>query len=187
MTAYKELKSSLGLIATVMLLGSMIIAMPEAGAVESRPTVDFQREVRPILSDACFGCHGPDAKARKGRLRLDVPEGGIFSERDGVRVVQPGKPDESELVRRIASKDPDETMPPPKHTRQLKPAEIDLITRWVAEGAKWQEHWSLVPPRRPALPAVRQTSWPRNAIDAFILARLEKEDCPLRRRRTGGR
>ena len=149
---------------------------PKAAAADvSPPTVDFQRQVRPILSDACFDCHGPDAKARKAHLRLDVVDGGVFEDRDGGKVVAPGKPGESELVRRISSTDPDEKMPPPKHHRQLKAQEISVLTRWVAEGAKWQDHWSLIVPERPRLPAVIKASWPRNGIDSFILARLEKE------------
>jgi mono/diheme cytochrome c family protein len=144
-------------------------------ALASPPTVDFQRQVRPILSDACYDCHGPDAKTRKAHLRLDVPDGGVFEDRAGGPVVAPGKPDDSELVRRITATDAGEKMPPPGHNRQLAATEIEVLSRWIAEGAKWQTHWSLVAPRRTPLPPVRASSWPRNGIDYFVLARLEKE------------
>ena len=156
----------------VLIFGAPVPKVP-AGDVPR--TVDFQREIRPILSDACFDCHGPDAKARKAHLRLDVPDGGVFEDRDGGKVVEPGKPGESELVRRITATEPDEKMPPPKHHRQLTKTEIEVLCRWVAEGANWRDHWSLVVPRRPPLPAVTKASWVRNAIDYFVLARLEKE------------
>jgi mono/diheme cytochrome c family protein len=149
---------------------------PNAAAADvPPPTVDFQRQVRPILSDACFDCHGPDAKARKAHLRLDVADGGVFEDRDNGKIVAAGKPGESELVRRITAADPDEKMPPPKHHRQLKAPEIEALTRWVTEGAKWQDHWSLIVPERPRLPSIINASWPRNGIDTFVLARLEKE------------
>ena len=136
--------------------------------------VDFGLDVRPILSDACFRCHGPDEKARKAELRLDQKEG-IFRTKDGVTVVTPGKLAESELVTRITSDDPDEQMPPPKANRRLKPEEIELLKRWVAEGAKWGGHWAFTPPREPAVPRVKQRDWPKNEIDSFVLARLERE------------
>jgi mono/diheme cytochrome c family protein len=157
----------------VFIFGAPLLELTAADVPQK--TVDFQREVRPILSDACFDCHGPDAKARKAHLRLDVADGGIFEDRDGSKVVEPGKPDASELVRRITGTEPDEKMPPAKHHRQLTKTEIEVLCRWVAEGAKWRDHWSLVVPRRPPLPAVTKASWVRNGIDYFILARLEKE------------
>ncbi len=158
-----------------ILLISIVGAPTLSAADVPRTAIDFQREVRPILSDACFDCHGPDAKTRKAHLRLDVADGGIFEERDGDTVVSPGKPGESDLVRRITATDPDEKMPPPKHHRQLNAKEINVLSRWVAEGARWQDHWSLIAPRRPSLPSVTRASWPGNGIDTFVLARLEKE------------
>ena len=159
----------------ILMAGYLGMPIPRSVAADVAPTVDFRRDIRPILSDACFDCHGPDPKARKANLRLDVAEGGIFEDRDGGRVVLPGKPEESELIFRITAAEPDEKMPPPEHHRQLKANEVELLSRWVAEGAKWQEHWSLVPPERPPLPVVKEASWPRNDIDRFILARLEEE------------
>src|SRR5262245_25748125 len=113
--------------------------------------VDFQRDVQPIFADRCFHCHGPDEAARKAKLRLDVREG-AFRERDGKRVLVPGKRAESELWRRIASEAPDVRMPPPRSNRSLSAAEIALLGRWIDEGASWAVHWSFVPPVRPELP-----------------------------------
>ena len=138
-------------------------------------TVDFDRDIRPILSDKCFACHGPDDKERKARLRLDRKEDAFKPLQSGGFVIVPGRPEKSELITRLTSKDEDEVMPPPKSGKKLTPAQIDLLRRWVAEGAKWQGHWSFVKPERPPLPAVKSKTWPRNEIDYFILARQEKE------------
>src|SRR5262245_4612686 len=128
--------------------------------------IEFNRHVRPILADACFQCHGPDKAKRKADLRLDTE--------DGQNVLVPGKPAESELHRRITAEDANERMPPAKAQRQLKPHEIDLLRRWIEQGAKYQRHWALIPPTRPAVPELRDPrSAIRNPIDAFILARLQ--------------
>ncbi len=134
--------------------------------------VDFNRDVRPILSRSCFKCHGPDDKARKAKLRLDVREEAFREAKSGMRVVAPGKPDESELVYRVFSSEAD-VMPPPATKSTLTAAEKDVLKRWVAEGAEYRPHWAFVAPKRPSLPPVRQADWPRNAIDHFVLARLE--------------
>src|SRR4030095_1439966 len=102
-----------------------------APSLGSAASVDFARDVLPVLSDACFACHGPDEKKREAKLRLDTKEG-LYRTLEGVTVVAPGKPDESDLVTRISSKDRDEIMPPPKANRQLQPAEIAILKRWVA-------------------------------------------------------
>ena len=137
---------------------------------------DFNRQILPILSDACFRCHGPDAAAREAKLRLDEQEG-LFRTRDDITVVAPGKPEASELVLRITSKDEDEVMPPRESSRQLKPAEIDVLKRWVAAGAPWGRHWAYAPPQSPALPklTVGSARRVRNPIDRFVFARLERE------------
>lgn len=136
--------------------------------------VDYQRQVRPILADACLSCHGPDAAARKAKLRLDIATGGALDDRDGRRVIVPGKPEDSELLRRINDTDARRRMPPAKHPRQLKPVEIDVLRRWVAEGAKYEAHWAFAAPRS-ITPPPSNSTWPRNGIDSFILARLEQE------------
>jgi hypothetical protein len=139
------------------------------------PAPDFQREVRPILSRQCFACHGPDDTSRKGNLRLDVRESALAPAKSGKRAIVPGKPDASELVRRITSTDHNKVMPPHETKKQLTPAEVDTLRRWVAAGADYQPHWAFIRPKQAALPKVKQAAWPQNAIDHFILARLEKE------------
>jgi hypothetical protein len=136
--------------------------------------VDFDRDIRPILSDACFSCHGPDEAERQAGLRLDTRDG-LFGQRDGVSLVTPGKPDGSELLRRVLSSDPDEQMPPPDSGLKLRPPQIDLLRKWIADGAKWQQHWAFVAPQRSGQPTVSQPDWVKNPIDAFVLARLERE------------
>lgn len=152
-------------------IAALAIAGPVAG-VEEAGRVDFGRDVLPILSDQCFQCHGPDAKARKADLRLDTREGALGG---GSPVIVPGKSVESEFIARIVSDDPDEVMPPSKSKRKLTPAQIETLRRWVDQGAHWGKHWSYEPPRRPPLPSLKNPAWPVNAIDAFILARLERE------------
>jgi hypothetical protein len=131
-------------------------------------TVEFNRDVRPILSDVCFTCHGPDKARRKGDLRLDLEE-------EGRKVVVPGHPEKSELYRRISSTDPSERMPPVRHPLRLTARQTETIRLWIAQGAKWQKHWAFLPPRRPPVPPVKNAGWVRNPIDAFVLERLERE------------
>ncbi len=138
---------------------------PETGAA---PAVDFNREIRPILSDNCFRCHGPDSGTRKAQLRLDTQEG--VKAKPGVIV--PGDPGASRLLQRIRSTDPAEVMPPPASGHKLTAQQIELFARWISEGARWSAHWAFVAPRRPALPEVANKRWPRNPIDRFVLARL---------------
>ncbi len=147
-----------------------------AGAVAARADapVDFSRDVLPILSDKCFFCHGPDEQARKADLRFDT-KAGAFRVRDGAAVIVPGKSAESELVLRITSTDPEEVMPPKSANRDLSPAQIELLKRWIDQGAKWGTHWAFQSPKRPTLPDVKQTEWVRNGIDRFILAKLEQQ------------
>src|SRR4051812_6411357 len=141
-------------------------------------TVDFNRDVRPILSNACYACHGPDAAKRKGvakPLRLDT-EAGAFADLGGYAAVVRGKPDESEVIQRIVSDDPNEVMPPPSSAgKRLSPREIETLTEWVRQGAPYARHWSYVRPARPPLPEVRGQAWPKGAIDRFVLARIERE------------
>ncbi len=138
--------------------------------------IEFNRDIRPILSDQCFACHGPDASKRKTKLRFDTEAGARIDLGKGRFAIVPGDPDHSELVRRIASPETAVRMPPAYTGRDpLKPAEIDRIRRWIAQGARWQPFWSFIPPRRPPAPAVRDEKWVRNPIDRFILARLERE------------
>jgi hypothetical protein len=142
-------------------------------AAEPPQIVSFNRDIRPILSENCFQCHGPDQHQRKARLRLDTSEG-AFDDRNGMRVLTPGRPDASELWRRLTS-DQAERMPPAKTGKQLSQLQQDLIRRWIEQGAKWEKHWAYIPPRRPELPVVSDAHWPRNGIDHFILQQLERE------------
>jgi mono/diheme cytochrome c family protein len=172
MTALSSLRTRLLLAAALCSAGA---TRAPAEAPAERP-VDFTRQIRPILSDHCFACHGPDAKQRKAKLRLDN-KAGAFAELDsghGFALV-PGKPADSILVERTSSTDPDRVMPPPRADKKLTPEQIALLRKWVEQGANWSEHWSFTAAQRPELPKVKHTSWPRNEIDAFILARLERE------------
>src|SRR6185436_3576274 len=140
-------------------------------------SVDFNRDIRRILSDNCFKCHGPDGKERKGGkkgLRLDTPEGAQV-DLGGYRAIVPGQPDKSELVKRITTEDPDDKMPPPDSGKKLTKAEIALLQNWIKQGAVYSRHWSYIKPVRPALPRVKKAAWPKNEIDFFVLDRLERE------------
>ena len=122
----------------------------------SKAAIDFDRDIRPILSEQCFACHGPDEKERKAKFRLDRKEDAFKPLKSGEIAIVPGRPEKSALISRITTKDEDEVMPPPKSGKKLTPAQIDLLRRWVAEGAKWQSHWAFVKPVRPPLPGCRQ-------------------------------
>ncbi|HEV7222991.1 MAG TPA: PSD1 and planctomycete cytochrome C domain-containing protein, partial [Pirellulales bacterium] len=141
-----------------------------AGAGE----LSFNRDIRPILSQNCFACHGFDAKQRQADLRLDLPEQAL-AVRDGKTAIKPGDLAQSEVWKRINSTDPDEVMPPPDSKKTLSAEQKETLRRWIEAGAAYQKHWAFEPPVKAAEPAVRDASWPRNAVDRFILARLEAE------------
>ncbi|MDN5204801.1 PSD1 and planctomycete cytochrome C domain-containing protein [Fulvivirgaceae bacterium BMA10] len=139
--------------------------------------VDFNFHIKPILSDRCFACHGPDANAREGDLRLDTEEGAfaaIGENKDRFPIV-PGDLKSSQVHYRITSDDPEEKMPPPESNLSLTDYEIKLIDKWIEQGAEWKKHWSFIPLKEPDLPVVEQEDWVRNPIDNFVLSRLEKE------------
>ncbi len=146
----------------------MVAVLGLATAARADAPVRFGRDILPILAENCFKCHGPDEKARKAKLRLDTREGAL-------KVIVPGKSAGSELVRRIHAAPGDGHMPPPRSGRSLTAEQQALLTRWVDQGAPWGKHWAYEPPLRPDLPEVKDVRWPRNAIDRFVLARLEKE------------
>jgi len=154
---------------------SIAAALISACTVGGAEKVDFQREIRPLLADKCFSCHGRDAEHREGGLRLDEREAALKGGDSGEKAIAPGQPDKSELVRRILASDPDERMPPAKSKKELTAAEKELLRRWVAEGAEYKAHWAFTAPVKPPVPAVRNSAWPKNDIDRFILERLEKE------------
>ena len=137
--------------------------------------LSFNETIQPILSENCYACHGPDPGARKAGLRLDRGEFAFAPhEKFGPAIIR-GNPDKSPLVRRIESVNPKERMPPPEAHRSLKPEQTALLRRWVQEGATYEEHWSFLAPKRPAILATKDHQWSRNPIDSFILNRLEKE------------
>jgi len=158
-------------------LAGLALAIVLASGLSAATTgrVDFNRDIRPMLSDNCYACHGPDDKERKAKLRFDHKEEALLPAKSGDRAIVPGDIARSKLLERINTQDPDELMPPPKTGKKLSAAQRELFRRWIAEGAKFEGHWAFTKPERPPLPAVKETSWPRTEVDRFILARLEKE------------
>ncbi len=157
---------------TGSILVGLALAAPAVG--QSSAPVDFARDVRPILAGRCYTCHGPDEATREARLRLDTPEG-LAKELGDLQAVRPGRPEESELFLRITDEDPDWRMPPEATGEPLTQAEVELLGRWIEQGAHWESHWAYAPFREAAPPPVADTTWPRNPLDAFVLARLEAE------------
>ena len=146
--------------ALICLLGTPVAA--------DDPVLQFNRDIRPILSENCFPCHGQDAQARKSDLRLDVRQSAVTA-----GAINPDEPAESSLLARILSDDPEQRMPPPDSNRQLTNEQVKLLERWIRAGAEYQSHWSFVVPVRPLEPKVKQSTWVRNPVDSFVLARLE--------------
>ncbi len=136
--------------------------------------VEFNRHIRPILSDKCFLCHGPDRNMRKAGLRLDLRAEATL-ERDGHRAIAAGDATASAMVQRIITDDPDDKMPPADSNRHVSPRELELLKRWIAQGAEYEPHWSYIKPKAAPAPAVDGAAWGRNPVDGFILASLEKE------------
>ncbi len=155
-------------------LGSVLVAMAVVFASAANAGADeplqYNRDIRPILANRCFACHGPDSAARKGDLRLDQRDAAME-----MGAISAGKPEESELISRIYTDDPKLLMPPPETKQKLADAEKEKLKQWIASGAEYQQHWSLIPPQRSEPPVVKQEGWVKNTIDRFILARLEKE------------
>ena len=146
----------------IFVLGALGTRLP------AEEPLSYNRDVRPILAANCFACHGPDSASRKAELRLDKKA--IAEE---MKAIVPGKPEESELLKRITSHDPEEVMPPPASKKSITPAQIDILKRWIASGAEYQPHWSFIAPVQPAVPMVKNLNWVRTPIDSFILAKLE--------------
>lgn len=144
----------------------MLLFLMQSTLAAADPT-DFSRDIRPLLSDRCFHCHGPDEETRESEIRFDVAE---RPNHEGLLI--PGKPAESELFQRITSSDPDEQMPPPGSGKQLTPEEIELVRRWISEGSEWSSHWAYATPVRHDPPMVDDAGWGTRSVDAFILARL---------------
>jgi hypothetical protein len=150
-------------------------------AADASDKVDFNFQVRPILADRCFKCHGPDEKTRKAKLRLDLPES-AYAVRDPQkqrRAVVPSHPEQSELVRRITTSNEDDRMPPAASNLMLSSQEKEMLRRWIEQGAEYKPHWAFIPVHKPAVPALKQFSQARNGIDAFVLERLRREGLAL--------
>ena len=150
--------------------------------VSAEGTIDYSRDIRPILVDRCYGCHGPNEAGRESGLRLDVRENAVGEADSGARAIVPGKPGASEMIRRILIEDVDEDtnednserMPPPHSHKGLTPEEIEKLREWIRQGAVWREHWAFLAPVAAELPLVENRVWPRTPIDHFVLARLEQ-------------
>ncbi len=170
---------------TIPLMGTLLVyfclavlglhTVPAEQSDTPQTPLNYNLDIRPILSNNCYACHGPDAKSRQANLRIDT-KAGAFSEPSGYPVIVPGKPEESELHLRIISNVDNYRMPPADFNKTLTPGQIEAVTQWIREGANWEEHWAFTTPVRPMLPGVKNGDWVRNPIDAFILSRLEKED-----------
>ena len=164
------------LIRTAFILPCLYGGLPHSQTVASQK-VDFNRDIRPIFSEHCYACHGPDEKARKAALRLDVKESAFTPAKSGAIAVVPRDLAKSEIIRRITTDDEDDRMPPEKKGgKPLAAKQIDLLKQWVAEGAEWQGHWAYVKPQRPELPETKNKNWSQNEIDRFVLSRLEQEN-----------
>jgi hypothetical protein len=160
-----------------VLLSAVLAFVPDAATAGDTPPsaarIDFNRDIRPILSNRCFGCHGPDAAKREAGLQLDTHAGATAETDSGARALVPGKSSESELIARVKATDADVVMPPPKAGPPLSQREIDTLARWIDEGGRYDVHWSYKVPERPTLPEVSRTEWVRNPIDRFVLAKLD--------------
>src|SRR6266478_1220074 len=167
-------------------LGTLLLSISSAQAAPEVPlpaTIEFNRDIRPILSDKCYTCHGPSKQM--GTLRFDREEVAKHELSGGRFAIVPGDPAKSLILQRITATSPAVRMP--MGGEALTAREVEIIRRWVEQGAVWQQHWSFIPPKRPALPEVKDASWARNAIDAFVLQRLEQEGLkpsPVADRRT---
>jgi len=156
--------ASAGVLAGVLAFGPAVAADGPVGGIS------FNRDIRPILVENCFSCHGADSAARKAGLRLDLRD-----DATGSGAIVPGDPDSSAMLDRVFSDDPEEVMPPPATKKSLSAEQKELLRRWIAAGGDYEPHWSFIPPVKPEPPAVRDEGWIRNPIDRFILARLEAE------------
>ena len=141
-----------------------------ASNASAQDKLQYNRDIRPILAENCFACHGPDSAARKSDLRIDKRDAAI-----DYGAIAAGQPDESLLVERIFSADDKQVMPPPATKKKLTDLQKETLKRWIAEGAEYQPHWSLLPIARPEPPKVENAAWVKSPIDAFILAKLEEK------------
>ncbi len=163
-----------GIAVRILHVGVILLLTASVRADGSGPKISFSRDIRPLLSDLCFKCHGPDEEHRASELRLDI-QSGAFADLGGRHAIVAGDPAASELVARISSTDPEKRMPPADSGRELTEYQKTLLAEWVRQGAEWNDHWAFVAPERPVLPQTSRRSWSRNPIDDFVLARLEQD------------
>lgn len=160
-------------------IGFSLLLLASESVISSKGTaadhIDYNRQIRPLISNRCLACHGPDEGERKAGLRLDTFEGAT-KDLEGTHAIVPGKSDQSEILTRLLSQDPEERMPPPKKGKPLEPEQIELIRRWIDQGGKFDRHWSYIAPVKAPVPSVKDGKWPINEIDSFLLSRIEKED-----------
>ncbi|WPU97085.1 PSD1 and planctomycete cytochrome C domain-containing protein [Mucilaginibacter sabulilitoris] len=170
----------LWLIVALFVLYSVNACRSGSDNAEQMPeTVSYNFNIRPILSDKCFKCHGPDATHREAGLRLDLPDSAFKALKDNpsAHALVPGNPLQSEVFRRVSTKDTAEQMPPASsNLKKLNPYEVSLIEKWIKQGAKYEKHWAFVPPKSYSIPQVKNTAWPKNQIDNFVLQKLEQND-----------
>ena len=166
-----------------LLVATVLITVLGLGhPAQAADKLQYNRDIRPILAENCFACHGPDSAARKAGLRIDQRAAAIEG-----GALEPGEPDQSSLLERVVSSDPEKVMPPPSTKKSLTAAQKEILRRWIAEGAEYEKHWSFLTPVRPALPEVKNAGWVRNPLDRFVLAGLEAqglEPAPEADRRT---
>ncbi len=148
----------------------VMLCVGSSALADTPQRLEYNRDVRPILFSNCFSCHGPDSASRQADLRLDLRESAVAA-----KAIVAGDPSASKILARLTSHDETEVMPPPETKKTVTPGEIKIIEQWIREGAEYQPHWSLIPPTRPELPTVERSEWTKNAIDHFVLARLEQE------------
>ncbi|MEX1231546.1 MAG: DUF1553 domain-containing protein [Planctomycetaceae bacterium] len=154
-------------------VGHVLLVAASPAFADDSP-IHFNRDIRPILADRCFQCHGPDGTQRQADLRLDLRDAAI-ADRDGTQAIAPGDPDHSEILARITSDDPDVKMPPPELGKPLTPGEIEKLRRWIADGAEFEPFWSFIPPQLHSAPELKNADWIRQPLDRWVLARLEAE------------
>ena len=165
-----------GSLACALFIGTAVLALRGAEApAPAAPKVDFNRDVRQILTNHCYACHGPDENKRKAGLRLDRKDDAFKKLKSGDVALVAGDLKKSELWARVGAEEDIHRMPPVAFGKPLTPAEVETLKRWIEQGAEWKDHWAYIPPKRPPLPEVKDKAWPRNGIDYFILSRLEKD------------
>ena len=159
---------------TVLLASSLFHGVSQSAFGQSSGKVDFNFDIKPLLSDRCFKCHGPDAEHREADLRLDTKEGAFGLSAEDTPILKTGDVSASELFRRVSSTDPDVQMPPPDSKLSLSKEEVDLVRRWIEQGAEWKQHWSFLSLKRIPVARTKNLTWPKNEIDHFVLAQLEE-------------